>query len=837
MKPAVTDAKEIERQLEETRQRLALVASVANAVLTRDPLNRQLINLVCLTRGFLGCDACVIRTLEGTDLVLAAHAGIPDNLLTPRLPATLGLAAEIFETHKSLACEDVPMSEIARRMGTALKDVYQFRSYAGAPMLVDGRVIGILGIYWETESQRVSETDLEHLQTIANYAAIAVQNAKLTERAEQDREERLRVELALSQAEQIYRDVISALGGVPYRRRFDAERYEYLGESIEELTGYTREELSQSLFASRVREMTPLGEGAELPNEERREQARRGEIKQWRADYCFEKKDGTLVWLSDACVPWFDRIGNAVGTLGILRDVSLRKRTELILRDREKRLSTILDSIPESVIALSAEGIINDISAGAVELLRAPSSDTVSGQPFINFLAEEEHERLIQYFASVHDNTTDPIILTVITTTGEARVAEFQGVPLHDNAGSGQGVLLVGRDITEEHELELQRRQSQRMEAVGLLAGGVAHDFNNILTGILGLSELTLGSVELPAVIASDVREIRRLGERGADLTRQLLAFSRQSISNPTIINLNDVVNDTLKLLRTLLGEHIELRLELSDELRHINAEPAQIEQVIMNLAVNSRDAMPSGGTLTITTRTIDPREETVRRRLGAPADCYAMLAVRDTGEGMTEDVRERIFEPFFTTKQPGRGTGFGLATVYGIVKQSGGEIFVTSQLGEGTIFQITIPCVPKEQTPQARPTSQPGTLLDGTETILVVEDEKSVRDLIVRVCRSRGYTVWEACNGLEALDVFAAVGGKVDLVLSDVIMPQMGGADLAQHIRSLRPTVKFLFISGYTDTDFTLPESVTARTGFIQKPFKPAQLSATIRQILDSQE
>jgi PAS domain S-box-containing protein len=824
----------LEQQLEETKQRLALVASVANAIVSPDPIERQLSNLVALTRGFLGCDACVIRICEGQNLLLAAHAGFPDDYLSQVLPANYGLAGQIISAQRAIAVEDV---EGALANLPNFGPNYSFKSYAGAPMIANGRIVGLLGIYWGQEVQCVSKNDLEHLQTVANYGAIALENARLQTRAQSERDDRMRAELALSQAEQIYRDVISALGGVPYRRKFGEPGYEYLGDAIESLTGYTKLEMTQKQFAESVEEMTPIGHAANLQPEERRRLARLGEIRQWRADYLFKRKDGRRIWLSDASVPWFGEDRKVVGTLGILRDVSLRKQTEVQLRERERRLSIILDSIPESVLVLSREGTISDISAAAVKMLGGHSPVELEGRKILDFVAAHDREAFQQFLDNLSAQRQDAVSFDMMTTTAEARIAEFQGVPIGRYIGAESGKLLVGRDVTDLHELELQRRQSQRMEAVGLLAGGVAHDFNNILTGILGLTELAITAVPGQTSLASDLKEVRRLGERGADLTRQLLSFSRHSASNPTPVNLNSIIRDTQKLLKTLLGERIELNILIDSQLSNIKAEPAQMEQVIMNLAVNARDAMPSGGRITIRTQHVIPTDDMLRRRLVAPAECYALLSLTDTGEGMTEEVRERIFEPFFTTKQPGRGTGFGLATVYGIARQCGGDIIVTSQLGEGTTFELLFPCVTDAVPVQQRTSSQAGQYLNGTETILVAEDEKTVRDLITRVCRARGYEVYEARDGAEALQLYHDVGGKVDIVVSDVIMPAMGGNELANALRAQNPALKFLFISGYTDQEFTLPEIGDKRTLFIQKPFSPAILAVKIRDLLDENE
>jgi CheY-like chemotaxis protein len=334
--------------------------------------------------------------------------------------------------------------------------------------------------------------------------------------------------------------------------------------------------------------------------------------------------------------------------------------------------------------------------------------------------------------------------------------------------------------------------------------------------------------------LVEDFEEIRRLCDRGADLTRQLLAFSRRSVVAPSAVDLNRVVTETKRLLGRLLGEHIELTALLDPHVRCIRAEPSQVQQVIVNLAVNARDAMPLGGKLTIQTQVLNDPEEIARMVEKPSGPCYVMLAVSDTGQGISPEVRDRIFEPFFTTKPHGQGTGLGLATVYGIVKQSGGEISVQSKAGQGTTFHILFPVAVdgvEAVTPITSATEDSG----GSETILVVEDDHLLRSLIRRILISRGYSVVAARNGAEALDVAANHPEPIQALVTDVIMPQMGGWELAQRLAMVTPDLRVLFISGYTTTEFSIERTVGAATAFIQKPFKPAELAGKVRAILDA--
>jgi two-component system, cell cycle sensor histidine kinase and response regulator CckA len=392
------------------------------------------------------------------------------------------------------------------------------------------------------------------------------------------------------------------------------------------------------------------------------------------------------------------------------------------------------------------------------------------------------------------------------------------------------------RTIQERERIEAQFRQSQKLEGVGQLAGGIAHDFNNLLTVIIGRSQLLQAKLEADSSFRHDVDLILQTGERAAGLTRQLLAFSRKQLLQPRVLDLNRTVADIDKMLRRLIGEHIELVTVLPDDLGAVKVDPGQIEQVIVNLAVNARDAMPNGGKLIIETGNVVLDETYVKQHVSAHAGPYVMLAVTDFGCGMAAETQSRIFEPFFTTKEQGKGTGLGLSTVYGIVKQSGGNIWFYSELGFGTTFKIYLPCVDSvvEDLPKA---SQIFQRAKGSETILLVEDERTVRELSEDILRDAGYRVLVAANGVEALDVCEDhKETTIDLVVTDVVMPKMGGPELAKRLGSLRPSVKTLFLSGYTNATMMHSETLNGRVDFLQKPFGAQSLTNKVRWVLDSQ-
>ena len=389
------------------------------------------------------------------------------------------------------------------------------------------------------------------------------------------------------------------------------------------------------------------------------------------------------------------------------------------------------------------------------------------------------------------------------------------------------------RDVTEQRQLEEQFRQSQKMEAVGQLAGGIAHDFNNLLTAILGNTQLLLRDLPPGDAKRGDVEEIRKASERAASLTRQLLAYSRRQMLQPEVLNLNGVVAEMDKMLRRLIGEHIALVTVLAPDLGHVRADPNQLEQVIVNLAVNARDAMAQGGTLTIETANVDLDETYAQTHLGSVPGPHTMLAVTDTGVGMDAGVRAHLFEPFFTTKEVGRGTGLGLATVYGIVKQSDGYISVYSEVGRGSSFKIYLPRI---ATPSDAPVGpQRGRPARGNETVLVVEDEPAVLTLSRRALETQGYVVLAASDATAALRIVERHGGTIHLLVTDVVMPGLSGRELADKLAAQRPGIRVLYMSGYPGDAVVEHGSLPAGSAFLQKPFSPDSLARKVRDVLDA--
>jgi PAS domain S-box-containing protein len=393
--------------------------------------------------------------------------------------------------------------------------------------------------------------------------------------------------------------------------------------------------------------------------------------------------------------------------------------------------------------------------------------------------------------------------------------------------------LVLAHDVTAQRHLEDQLRQSQKMEAVGQLAGGIAHDFNNLLTAILGSTQLLLQATAPGDARREDVEEIRNAGLRAAELTRQLLAFSRRQVLAPKVLELNAVVANMDKMLRRLIGEDVELATALRADAGAVNADPGQLEQVLLNLVVNARDAMPGGGRVLIETTRVLLRDELVERRHRLPPGDYVCLAVTDSGAGMDEATQAHLFEPFFTTKEVGKGTGLGLATVYGIVKQSGGYIWVYSEPGRGTTVKVYLPRVPGGAEPPPPP-PEPPALVGGHETVLLVEDAAPVRTLARRSLEACGYTVLDAADGPSAIALAARHGGEIAVLVTDVVMPGMSGRELAERLAPARPEMKVLYTSGYTDDAMVRQGVLNAGVAFLQKPFVPDSLARKVREVLD---
>jgi PAS domain S-box-containing protein len=499
------------------------------------------------------------------------------------------------------------------------------------------------------------------------------------------------------------------------------------------------------------------------------------------------------------------------------------------------RLRLAVDASNEVIFMTDLEGVITSVNPAFTRLYGYAAAEVVgNATPRILKSGTMPQEAYESFWNSILNKRVVTGEMVNKTRDGRLLTIESSANPILNEQGESIGFLAIQRDLTEEKQLQAQFLQAQKMESVGQLASGIAHDFNNLLTVINGMSELVLAQVSQDNLVHADVQEILHSGERAAMLTRQLLAFSRQQILEPRVMNFNTVVAGMEGLLRRLLGEDIDLVVVPTPGVGHVKADPGQIEQVITNLAVNARDAMPQGGQLTIETQNVTIDKD-YARQIGVtmPPGSYVLLAVSDSGGGMDEAIRVRIFEPFFTTKGPSRGTGLGLSTVYGIVKQSHGFIGVYSEVGQGTSFKIYLP-----QVTEAAGTDRPGPTVvssSGTETILLVEDNVGLLKLATRFLEPAGYTVLGAGTGEEALLVLARHAAPVHLLLTDVVMPGMSGRHLAERLAQTHPGMKVLYMSGYTSDTVVRHGVLEEKVSFINKPFNAAALLQKVREVLDS--
>lgn len=524
-------------------------------------------------------------------------------------------------------------------------------------------------------------------------------------------------------------------------------------------------------------------------------------------------------------------IGSVLKTLELAVDREIGTRKSL---NAERDLLTALfDALPDVIVLKDTQGRYVKANPASLATLQLQEESQLLGKTIYDMQPRDIAELV---------HADDMTVLAGNTiTNNEAQSRDSTGglqhfltvkTPLRDAAGQITGLLAVSRNVTEHRKLQEQLRQAQKMEAIGQLAGGVAHDFNNLLTVIIGYTEVLMLNPGLDTAARDSVKAIGDAGERAASLTRRLLAFSRQSILQPRVIDMNAVVSETERLLRRLIGEDIIFTTVLTPGIDRVRVDPGQLDQVIMNLVVNARDAMPQGGRLTIETANIEFSEEYAATHPGFTAGHHVMLAVTDTGIGMTSEVKARIFEPFFTTKGLGDGTGLGLAMVFGTVEQSGGHIHVYSEPGHGSTFKIYFPAVTDDV---SRATPAPSTAaLHGVETVLLVEDDDAVRELAYSSLRAHGYSVLTATDGQDALRRVSAYRGRIDALLTDVVMPNTSGPELAAQLTSRFSHMKVLFMSGYTDDAVVRHGLLQADVAFIQKPYTPLALAQKLRQVLD---
>jgi two-component system, cell cycle sensor histidine kinase and response regulator CckA len=632
-----------------------------------------------------------------------------------------------------------------------------------------------------------------------------------------------RIEGGLRESDERFRTIFESAGiGITL---VDLEgRIIHANRTLQRILGYTEEELCRMVFT----EFTHP-EDRDL-NWKFYSEMVDGKRSNFEMEKRYIRKDGTVVWVHLTVSLIRNQAGRPKYAVAMVGEITERKRAEEGL----VRLGHAIDASGEVIFMTDCRGVITSINPEFTRIYGYTAAEVVGMQtPRILKSGERTEGDYEKFWKSILAKKV--VRGDIINKTKDGRMVNINSSvsPILDDFGRITGFVAIQRDLTERRQLEEQFRQAQKMEAVGRLAGGVAHDFNNLLTIINGYSQLLIEGDILDEAHRTQLIEIRKAGERAASLTKQLLAFSRRQVLEPKVLDLSAVVDGMHKMLSRILGEDVELRILTKGLLGRVKADVTQIEQVILNLAVNARDAMPHGGLLSIEIANAVLDEDYAKTHSTVTPGRYVSLAVSDTGIGMDAKTLGRIFEPFYTTKEQGKGTGLGLSTVFGIVKQSGGHINVYSEPGKGTTFRIYLQEVesPAAEAVEAEASRPPG----GSETILLVEDEEGVRAIATRVLKDYGYKVLESSSAEDAVRIGDEYRPAIDLLLTDVVMPGLSGRNVAEHLTFSRPGIKVLFMSGYTDDAIIHHGVLEAGVAFLQKPFTPEGLAARVREVLDT--
>ena len=644
----------------------------------------------------------------------------------------------------------------------------------------------------------------------------------------------VRAEEELQESEQLFRQIAVNIQEVFFVVDHKDYRVLYVSPSYEKVWGQTCESLLKDPTAW-IEAIIP--EDRERVIAALENQQRTGKFNE---EFRIVRPDKSIRWIHDRVFPIRNAQGEIYRLVGIALDISKRKQAEEKLQKSEQRYHDLFEKAPDmmAVVQYPSGKILECNQTLADELGR--SKEKIVGRSWLDLYTPDSQEVAQETFDAFAKTGT---ILwkerTLLSADGNTIPVLVQAVPIPDATGKVVATQVTWRGISDLKETQkaLEQKQeelfaSQKMETIGTLAGGVAHDFNNLLTGIRGYTQLLLERMEPGSAESQDLLEILKCTDRATDLTRGLLTFSRRDVCNPIVLNLNSMIEDTCKIMERLIGENIEIEFVPGTDLDNIRADPGQIEQVLLNLAINARDAMPDGGSLKITTTNVTVDPDQIGKDVGVKAGRYVALFETDSGCGMDEMTRQRIFEPFFTTKDVGSGTGLGLSVVYGIVKEHEGYVWVNSQPGWGTTFTIYLPST-DEEVEELSPKDTPESMPKGSEVILVAEDEPPVRKLVKQVLEQLGYTVLSADHAQRAEELLNAHDGEIDLLLSDVIMPGENGPALYDRIRVQHPSLKVLYMSGYAETS----DGLGSGTPFLSKPFTNEILAQKVREVLDSKK
>ncbi|MES1185352.1 MAG: PAS domain S-box protein [Myxococcales bacterium] len=691
------------------------------------------------------------------------------------------------------------------------------------PIRVQGRSIGVLTLArFRRESGPFQQSDLVLAQTLADHAGLAIENARLYAAAEEARRAAELAQKTVRESEATHRQFFDSNPNPSYVVDVASLQVLDVNDAALALYGYSREEFMRL-------NLRDLRHPDDEPRLTQLLQRAGNGITSGPARH--RRKDGSVIHVEGGShLATFE---GRPARLVVLSDQTKRVQAEAERDEHARRLQRTLDAMREGYTIMDRELRYVFVNRAAAEQTQLTTEQLLGHSPvelYPGFAGSKIHQALK---SAVDHGKHQRIEEEFLRPSGERSYFELNIQPVPE------GLVVLSIDQTERRQAESQRdsleeqlRQAQKLEAVGRLAGGVAHDFNNVLSVILGYSEDLISGMDASDPRLQDLQEIETAAQRAAALTRQLLLFSRQQVLDPKVLDLNDVLANMDRMLGRVLGEQIELKLLLSEDLGRVRADRGNLEQVVMNLAFNARDAMPHGGRLTLETTNVIADEAFVSQHLGCKPGAYVRLAVTDTGTGMDAATRARIFEPFFSTKEQGKGTGLGLATVFGIVRQSGGGVWVYSEPGRGTTFKVYLPRIDAElDTPEP-----PYAALDltGDETILLVEDEPAVREVARRILERHGYRVLAAESPDDARRLCQSEGGTIHLLLTDVVMPGCSGAQLAQQLAGARPGLKVLYISGYTDGSIDSHGVLAPGASFLQKPFTSDSLAGKVRSVLN---
>lgn len=802
--------------------RLYAMLSQTNLLLTRSPDRTELLEGVCRIAvergGFLfawygeltpgGAVRPVYRAGEDGGYIDHIDATVDE-----RSDHGAGPTAQSLRRAEHVICNDfladpatAPWHAIARQAG--------IRASAAFPVREDGRVVGAFGFY-SAEKGFFTEADIATLDEMASDVSFGFDNL----RRDRERGEALD---ALAELKGRLDRYLSVSPVINYVLNVSGDSFtpHWVSENIREFLGFEPAEALQ-----------PNWWNDHLHPDDRDEAHRTMEAlfttDVLQREYRFLRKNGGVLWVLDVLRLVRDESGAPVEAVGAWSDVTLRKRAEEALRLR----SASLEAVANAVTITDAAGRIEWVNPAFTELTGYALEECIGRRPREVVRREGYSDSFFEdIWAIIRAGRVWRGEIVNRAKDGRLFTVEATITPVKDDKGRTTHFIAVEQDITDRKRLEEEFRQAQKMESIGRLAGGVAHDFNNLLSVISGYAEMAVASLDESAPVQNDLAEIRKATERAANLTRQLLAFSRRQVLRPAALDISDSIRNLEKMVRRLLGANIALDVHLACDLGPVLVDPGQFEQVMMNLLVNARDAMPEGGRITVRTGDAPPCDDS-----GA---AFIRITVADTGVGMDDELQRRIFEPFFTTKEEGKGTGLGLSTVYGIVQQSGGRIEVQSAPGKGTVFLVDLPRYCGSESSHVGPVAPAKAApAKGTESILLVEDEEALRRLAQRTLESAGYRVYAAADAAEAAVIFDRCGGDLDLLLTDVMLPGVSGPKLAVELIARRPGLKAVFMSGYTDDSLNESGPFHPGENLVNKPFTRAELTQAIRNALEERK